>query len=409
MSSIMEINNGSMPVQTIINDIVNYSKRYNMRDGIDLQPSYQRAYIWNSDFKDKLLYSLIRRYPIGNICLRVRQSQNQRGAMREVVDGQQRLTTIYNFMKGGNEGKGEEETAPYVIQSDISRKIIEYVVEYMGDDDDPKLLKLKQRLNNRAKIALSYSDLPEPIQRNINSYPIALTIIANASDDAIAEYFRFLQNQERLRAGEIINSLPETALEKYLKKISDITLLLDKLSFQSDRRQFDRIFYSILGLLDGQLAFGVVDKEIISFVSACKELNSKTLPAVDCLIAQLNAITADSSIPSKYVSFKKARAMKFLLLLSAFNLVDFRVDTKKKLKALESIDDKLSSFSSAKADQLKRTFHGYSPEVIEEYRLMALISNRRHTFQRVKNRMDILAYYVNDFSNQILPSGIRPI
>ena len=151
---------------------------------IDLQPSYQRAYIWNSDFKDKLLYSLIRKYPIGNICLRVRTGQNQHGAMREVVDGQQRLTTIYNFMRGGNEGKGEEGTSPYVIQSDISRKIIEYVVEYMGDDDDPKLIKLKQRLNNKTKIALSYSDLPEAIQRNINSYPLALTIIS-ASDEEV--------------------------------------------------------------------------------------------------------------------------------------------------------------------------------------------------------------------------------
>ena len=160
MPSIMGIVNDSKPVQTIINDVVNYSKHYNMRDGIDLQPSYQRAYIWNADFKDKLLYSLIRNYPIGNICLRVRTDRNPRGAMREVVDGQQRLTTIYNFANG-----------KYAIQSDISRKIIEYIMEYMGNDDDEELAKLKQRLENKTKISLTYSDLPVPIQKNIMAYP----------------------------------------------------------------------------------------------------------------------------------------------------------------------------------------------------------------------------------------------
>lgn len=54
-------------------------------------------------------------------------------------------------------------------------------------------------------------------------------------------------------------------------------------------------------------------------------------------------------------------------------------------------------------------FHGYSEDVIEEYRLLALISKSGHSFNRVKNRMEILAYYINDFDNKIRPSGIKPI
>ena len=46
------------------------------------------------------------------------------------------------------------------------------------------------------------------------AYNISITNITNATDDEIAEYFRYLQNQERLRAGEIINSVPETKLLK---------------------------------------------------------------------------------------------------------------------------------------------------------------------------------------------------
>ena len=69
----------------------------------------------------------------------------------------------------------------------------------------------------------------------------------------------------------------------------------------------------------------------------------------------------------------------------------------------------ISAFSSAKADSVSETFHGYSDPVIEEYRLLALISKGGHSLKRVQNRMEILAYYVNDFSNQTKPSGIQPI
>lgn len=393
MALIMAFSYDSRPIQTLMNQIRNVNKR----DGIDLRPSYQRGYIWSPDFKDKLIYSIIKSYPIGNISLRVRSDKNTKGAMQEVVDGQQRLTTIFKFI--------EDE---YTIQGNVSRKIIEYIVEYMGEDHDPKLEKLKRRLNNRGKIALKYNQLPQPIKDNMLAYNVSITNITNATDDEIAEYFRYLQNQERLRAGEIINSVPETKLEQYLNALVDKEKLLSKLSFSNTRKQFDRVFYSILGLEDGQIGFGVMDKDVMAFVSNCKELNDDTIVNVSRLTTQLNLICRDESIPVNYMSCN-ARAMKFLLLLISLNLVDFSQDTKRKLKALDSINKKLSAFSSAKADSVPATFYGYSEPVIEEYRLLALISKGGHSLKRVQNRMEILAYYVNDFTNQTKPSGILPI
>lgn len=383
----------SRPIQTLINQIRNYNKR----DGIDLQPSFQRGYIWTSDFKDKLLYSIIKNYPIGNISLRVRTDKNEKGATNEVVDGQQRLTTIYKFINDD-----------YKIQSDVSRKIVEYIVEYMGNEDDSKLERLKKRLSNRGKIALKYNQLPDEIKNNILAYNISITNIANASDNEVSEYFRYLQNQERLRAGEIINSVPDTALEKYLNKIENIDILLSKLSFLNKRKQFDRVFYSILGLIDGQIGFGVTDKEVMKFVSDSNDLNDDSIIKVEKLIDVLNYIGNNNDIPVNYISCN-AREMKFLLLLIVMGLVDFKQDTKNKLKALDSINIKLSAFSSAKADSIISAFSGYSNEVIEEYRLLALISKGGHSLKRVENRMQILAYYVNNFDNRISGSGIIPV
>lgn len=393
MALIMAFSYDSRPIQTLMNQIRNINKR----DGIDLRPSYQRGYIWSADFKDKLIYSIIKSYPIGNISLRVRADKNIKGAMQEVVDGQQRLTTVFKFI--------EDE---YTIQGDISRKIIEYIIEYMGEENDQKLEKLKKRLNNKGKIALKYSQLPRSIKDNMLAYNVSITNITNATDDEIAEYFRYLQNQERLRAGEIINSVPETNLEQYLNALVDKEKMLSKLSFLNTRKQFDRVFYSILGLVDGQIGFGVMDKDVMAFVADCKELNEDTIISVNRLIAQLNLICTDDSIPVNYITCN-ARAMKFLLLLISLNFVDFSHDAKRKLKSLDAINKKLSAFSSAKADSVLATFHGYSDPVIEEYRLLALISKGGHSLKRVKNRMEILAYYVNDFTNQIKPSGILPI
>ena len=83
MALMMAFSYDSRPIQTLVNQIRNMNKH----DGIDLQPSFQRGFIWNSDFKDKLLYSIIKGYPIGNVSLRIRTEKNDKGAMREVVDG----------------------------------------------------------------------------------------------------------------------------------------------------------------------------------------------------------------------------------------------------------------------------------------------------------------------------------
>ena len=139
-----------------------------------------------------------------------------------------------------------------------------------------------------------------------------------------------------------------------------------------------------------------------------KELNEDTIENANRLVSQLNLICEDDTIPANYISCN-ARAIKFLLLLMSLDLVDFSQDRKRKLKALDAINKKLSAFSSAKADSVSETFHGYSEPVIEEYRLLALISKGGHSLKRVQNRMEILAYYVNDFSNQTKPSGIKPV
>lgn len=387
MTEQMMFSNASIPIATAMNwiDTVAFG-------GLDLQPVYQRGYVWIDDFKDKLIYSIIKQYPIGNISIRVLEKKNNKGALREVVDGQQRLTTISNFING-----------VYNVRNEYSRKIIEVIKEYFENADvtgDKKLEKLEKKLFNKGNISLKYKDLPDVIQRNIQAYNLAMTDISKANDEQIREYFRFLQNQERLRAGEIINAMPASKLEIFLDKINNKDKFLNIIGFADDRKEFDKIFYSIIGLFDKKIQFGTTDKSIQNY-AAKADLPKEGLSKVNIMIEQINIIC---TLNDAVISVSRKRFLKYLLLLMGFSLVDFKEETIKKLSKLKDMDDKLSVFFSAKANAVEYGFKNISKDVIEEFRHIALLTKGGHPLERVKNRMELLAYYINNDNKVLIPS-----
>jgi len=126
---------------------------------------------------------------------------------------------------------------------------------------------------------------------------------------------------------------------------------------------------------------------------------------VERLLEQINQVTRQCSGQGILRGVKK-RYIKFLMLLMGFGLVDFTIDTERKLKILEQLDYKLSVFFSSKPDIVKEEFRDYSNEVIEEFSSIALISKGAQTLERVKNRMVILGYYIENFEEKKKPLGI---
>lgn len=360
---------GSLPIITLMNDISDVR-----RGGLDLQPEYQRNFVWSNEFKDKLLLSLAKRYPIGNITIRKMDVANSKGARQEVVDGQQRLRTIYDFIN--NE---------YEINYETSKEIIEETKDLFLEDNSKEVVKVLKKYEQCKKFKLNYLNIPELLKRNIDAFPLSVTSISDATDEQVTEYFRFVQNQERLRAGEIIKSFPESNLEKYLSMINDKERLLCVLNFPDSRLEFDKIFYSIIGLLDKKINFGVTDNTIKDYVSEKKEdLTGDALNYVNNIIKGLNKISELNDQPI----LTNKRYIKFLLLVLAFDYIDL-TDLENSLYKLNIINVKLSSFNSAKKDVVNETFEG-EEDLIEDYRSLALISKGAHPLERVKDRMLII-------------------
>lgn len=374
------------PIITMVNRIKTFENTNKIR-GLNLQPDYQRGYIWSTEFKDALLFSIFRINPIGTITL------HDKADVYDLVDGQQRLRTIYDFYNDG-----------YTIKSEFSRKIIEHLLILYPHSNDSKMSKLRNRLKNKGHISLGFKHLPEYVQEDFMSYNLNTTIISYAEDEDIREYFRFLQNQERLLAGEIINTIPASNLDMYLNKIKHKKLFLKKMSYENKRHQFDKIFYGHIGVLDNQLTFGMTDKSIINFAIDNDVLSDQTIEQINKTIEDINYITSDDTIKNNFIdTTADTRFMKYFLLLSSLNFVDFKKDTAIKLKNLEKINNKLSAFNSSKPKIIEKTFIGYDPKVINEYQSLANIARGSHPLKRLKKVIEVLAYYVNDFENKSIP------
>lgn len=125
---------------------------------IQLAPSFQRSYVWNSQRKSLLIESMMLRIPLPMFYV----SEDKDGTW-EVVDGLQRLTTIRDFVLGeDNDGKG------FKLKG----------LEFWGDLFDGKdfhfienKMKMPRIVNNVMEAELSFTiinpDTPEKVKRNI--------------------------------------------------------------------------------------------------------------------------------------------------------------------------------------------------------------------------------------------------
>lgn len=72
-------------------------------------PEFQRGYVWNRDQVRKLMHSLYQRYPVGSLLVWVTKTEGAPsrgdgqltpGSVELILDGQQRITSLYGVMRG---------------------------------------------------------------------------------------------------------------------------------------------------------------------------------------------------------------------------------------------------------------------------------------------------------------------
>jgi hypothetical protein len=123
---------------------------------LKLSPKFQRRTVWKPAARSYFIDTLLQGYPVPPIHIRLSADPRQ-GAIREVVDGQQRLRALFDFI-GGKFRLSRHMQMPWsgktysqLSQQEIDRILMYkfHVYQYQGIDD-PTVLQIFARMNTYA-------------------------------------------------------------------------------------------------------------------------------------------------------------------------------------------------------------------------------------------------------------------
>lgn len=177
--------------------------------GIIKIPQFQRDFVWSKEKSAKLLDSIVKGYPIGTFILwktkeELRALRNLGGIelprtpkgdfIQYVIDGQQRLTTLFASLKGLkiHREDHEEDYSEFYVDL-VAKEDSQIILTDRDDTDHHNVIKLADLLHGKLKVLASY---PEPLQEKIqqykdrlNAYQFSAILIKEAPIDVATEIF----------------------------------------------------------------------------------------------------------------------------------------------------------------------------------------------------------------------------
>lgn len=147
---------------------VNDFREWNERDQLVLTPKFQRRGVWSPKAKSYLLDTIIRGRPMPKLFIRQQTNPKINTTIREVVDGQQRLRAVLDFLADGF-------------------KVAKVHNEDVG--------------------GVFYSKLPDTVQRSILSYEFAVDVLVDAEDRDLYDIFARINTYSvKLSRQELLHS-----------------------------------------------------------------------------------------------------------------------------------------------------------------------------------------------------------
>ena len=137
------------PTQYPISDLYDWIKG----DTLILQPEFQRGDIWQVSAQSFFIDTLLRDLPIPPIYIRLITNRETKTSYREVVDGQQRMSTIVKFIDGqltlDRRSKEFAGKTYETLDEEDQARFLNYQVgvQQLYDADDDTVLDIFHRIN----------------------------------------------------------------------------------------------------------------------------------------------------------------------------------------------------------------------------------------------------------------------
>jgi uncharacterized protein DUF262 len=232
-----------------------------------LTPKFQRRGIWKTPARSYLIDTILRGMPVPPVFLRVRQSDDRKKMVREVIDGQQRIAAVTDYINGKyalSSNLGGDYSGKYFDDLEESNQDVirqySFICEVFAAIEDAEVLQIFARLNTYS-VPLNAQEL-----RNGNFFgPFKQSAYSLASQHL--EFWR--QNRlfteqgiARMKEVELVSELmilQIDGLQDKKKSINDFYEMYDE-KFPG-RRQIEARLRSVIDAINDALADLLVNSE----------------------------------------------------------------------------------------------------------------------------------------------------
>ncbi len=206
---------------------------YIRRKAINTNPDYQRPAVWTRAQKQLLIDSMLREYDIPKLYLHKTGKDTY-----DVIDGQQRLRTIWEFFSGAFA---------------------------LAKDADP--------VDGIEIAGKKYDDLDLCLLDKLNTYNLDLVILIDVSDDEISEMFLRLQNGTTLKAQEKRNAYPGN-MRNYIKELAAHPFFVNSVNFQNSRFAHEHVAAQLTLLAINGDIYDIKDRNLNAMYLDYKDFDS---------------------------------------------------------------------------------------------------------------------------------------
>jgi hypothetical protein len=144
-------------------------------DSLVLSPKFQRRGVWSSAARSYLIDSILLGVPIPPLYLRVTQNAQRSKIVREVIDGQQRISAVLDFING-----------KYALSTNIDNKVAGKKFSQLSDEQKDKIREYP--FFCEVFYGLDDKDVLQMFAR-LNTYSVAL----NAQELRNGRYFGYFK------------------------------------------------------------------------------------------------------------------------------------------------------------------------------------------------------------------------
>lgn len=271
-------------------------KVFKRRDRYEI-PDWQREEVWEESRKQLLIDSILRGWKLPKFYFVASKTEP---VTYEVVDGQQRLSTIFDFLSG----------------------------ELALSD------KMAAEFGSK-----HYKGLPDKLSDLVDDFKIDFDIIEDATDEELMDFFQRLQSGLQLNSSEKLNAIP-SKLKTFCRNMAKHEFFKKKVAFDNKRYAHFDVVAKVATLEVEGFGAGLRYDDVRQVFETQKNFSDKSQVAVR-IRSSLDFLAA--SIPDKYPAFRsRSLTQSFISLICQLQEKD----------ALKGKEAKIAEFAKSFVSEL---------------------------------------------------------